>query len=492
MSSVPSHNPSLSNSDVTATSTTAGTGVGSVTCTPLNQAGALLTCAVTLSARLPAATDASSGPTFTINTSAPATAGTITNYAAVNPTGSSSGIVNPVGCTQSYCWQATTTVSGTATPALALTKTCPANAVINVAMTCTLTFTNTGTASLAAGPVDLLDELPNGVAYNSASPGTNVSSVNCINGPPLACTATTSATLAPGNSASFTINVTPSVTDPTTTNYASVSPDGTTAPSTPGPTCTTPDCGTSVTNVDATASPALSLTKSSANSVLIGSNYTYTLTITNIGTADLAAGPVEVLDLLPTGVTFVDATPGTGLTAATCGSAGQTGQLTCTATVSQLVVGASAVLFITATAPSTDGGVTNYASVSANGTTPAQPPGTSCTTSDCAGVTTNVRAASLSLTKTGAATAVAGSTYQYLLSITNSGSASIPGSSTVKVADLLPTGAIYQSATNGPGTTSASCTGTTLLDCSVVVGANGIPIGVRVVGGEEKGGGDGP
>ena len=85
----------------------------------------------------------------------------------------------------------------------------------------------------------------------------------------------------------------------------------------------------------------------------------------------------------------------------------------------------------------------------------------------------------MTLTKTGATpTAVAGSTYVYTLSIANTGTASIPGLSTVQVADLLPTGAVYQTAGNGPGTSSASCTGTSTLACSVVLGANGIPIGV--------------
>jgi uncharacterized repeat protein (TIGR01451 family) len=151
---------------VAATGSTVGTGVSAVSCTPLNQAGALLTCAITLSSRLAPATDPATGPTFTVNTNAPATAGTITNYAAVNPTGSNTGIVNPVGCTASYCWQASTVISATASASLSLTKSCPQNAVVNVAMTCTLTFTNVGTGTLSSGAaVQLLDALPSGVTY---------------------------------------------------------------------------------------------------------------------------------------------------------------------------------------------------------------------------------------------------------------------------------------------------------------------------------------
>jgi uncharacterized repeat protein (TIGR01451 family) len=88
---------------------------------------------------------------------------------------------------------------------------------------------------------------------------------------------------------------------------------------------------------------------------LIGGQYSYSLVITNTGTAPLAAGSVALKDLLPTGVTFVSAAPSTGLTGASCGAAGQTGLISCTATLgSPLAVGGTATMTITVTAPTTE------------------------------------------------------------------------------------------------------------------------------------------
>src|SRR5207248_1784216 len=68
---------------VTATAAAVGTGVSAVTCTNLNSASALLTCTVTLSSGL-AASAVNGAAAFTITTTAPASSGSITNYASVD------------------------------------------------------------------------------------------------------------------------------------------------------------------------------------------------------------------------------------------------------------------------------------------------------------------------------------------------------------------------------------------------------------------------
>ncbi|MEY4635293.1 MAG: hypothetical protein RJA55_1091, partial [Acidobacteriota bacterium] len=94
----------------TATAATAGTGVTSVTCTNLNVASAKLTCTVTLAAGIAASTAASSGPAFTITVTAPSSAGAITNYASVDPTGGASPPTPSSSCATANCASAPTTV----------------------------------------------------------------------------------------------------------------------------------------------------------------------------------------------------------------------------------------------------------------------------------------------------------------------------------------------------------------------------------------------
>lgn len=73
-------------SGVQATGAAVGTGVTNVSCSPLNQSSALLTCSVALSTGL-AAKSANGAAKFTISATAPSSSGTITNYASVDPAG---------------------------------------------------------------------------------------------------------------------------------------------------------------------------------------------------------------------------------------------------------------------------------------------------------------------------------------------------------------------------------------------------------------------
>jgi len=110
---------------VSVSAVSAGTGVTSVNCGTLpSSSGALLTCAVTLSAALPSG----SGPgtaAFSLTASA-STSGTKTNYVLANAAGNNAAPTSATvtGCTSTSCANtAITAVTGT----LATTKTCPSS-----------------------------------------------------------------------------------------------------------------------------------------------------------------------------------------------------------------------------------------------------------------------------------------------------------------------------------------------------------------------------
>jgi virginiamycin B lyase len=96
--------------------------------------------------------------------------------------------------------------------------------------------------------------------------------------------------------------------------------------------------------------PDLALSGTAPSSVKLGTSFTYTLTLTNDGTA--GATGVTLTDILPTGVTFVSATIGTAPRAGVV-----------TFPVGDLAAGASVTVSITVT-PTTSGSIVNRASVS--------------------------------------------------------------------------------------------------------------------------------
>ncbi|SCX73162.1 hypothetical protein [Variovorax sp. EL159] len=130
--------------------------------------------------------------------------------------------------------------------------------------------------------------------------------------------------------------------------------------------------------------PVLALSKTAQATVTPGGAITYTLSLTNNGTA--ATGTtVIVRDQLPPGVIATAATRGTNVSAVSCGTlpSAAGALLTCTMTLPAggIPVGATRTFTLTATAPTLAGTlVTNYASSNTNGSgTPATNPGTGCT-----------------------------------------------------------------------------------------------------------------
>src|SRR5439155_223468 len=142
----------------------------------------------------------------------------------------------------------------------------------------------------AAAPITVIDTLPAGVTFQSASgigwtcSGTNAS-VTCSR----------ASSLPPGAAPPITIVVTAPSEGGTITNTATVSA----ATSDPNPANNTATASTTVT-----ASADLSIIKTDAPDLVIaGGTLTYTSSPTR-RSSDLAAAPITVIDTLPAGVTF--------------------------------------------------------------------------------------------------------------------------------------------------------------------------------------------
>jgi uncharacterized repeat protein (TIGR01451 family) len=224
-------------------------------------------------------------------------------------------------------------------PDLAVTGTAPASASLGSNVAYTLTVTNNGTAG--ATGVALIDTLPAGATFVSATGGvTPVSGVLTFS----------IGSLAAGASAGFTIVVSPTAVG-TLTNQASAHGNETD----PTPADNSITMATTVSSPTST-SPDLALSGNATGSVTVGSNVTYTLTVTNHGTA--GATGVALTDTLPAGVTFVSAsggvTPASGIL---------------TFNVGNLAVGAK-VSFIIVVTPTAAGTLTDQANVSGHETDP--------------------------------------------------------------------------------------------------------------------------
>jgi uncharacterized repeat protein (TIGR01451 family) len=208
-----------------------------------------------------------------------------------------------------------------------------------------------------AGPSDAVnvvvtDTLPAGVTFVSTS--------GCNNDPSGVPTCTLG-TIAAGGSAQYTIEVTVNAgTSGTITNTASVVSDA-----------TDPDTGNNPTTENTTVNQPeadLLITKTdSPDPVTVGDNVTYTVVVSNGGPD--AAQNVVLTDTLPGGVTFVSATPDQG----SCSESG--GTVTCN--LGNIASGASVNIVIVVTT-TTDGTLTNTASVVSDTTDPS--PGNNSTT----------------------------------------------------------------------------------------------------------------
>jgi len=366
----------------------------------------------------------------------PQEGGQITNEAAV-----SSDVGDPA--TGNNSASAETTVTPVAD--LALTKgDSPDPVLAGEPLTYLLTAQNAGPSSASA--VELIDTLPAGVTFDSATPtqGTcseSAGTVTCALG-----------AIAPSQQASVVIEIR-APSPGTITNQAGVA----SADSDPVSSNNSASADTTVT-----AAADLSLTKTdSPDPVLEGELLTYSLTAHNSGPQD--ATGVSLTDTLPPGVTYDSATPTQG----TCSEL--IGTVTCA--LGTVASGADAGVEIKVR-PSGPGTLTNQATVTSDVADPDS------ADTNASAETTVRPVADLALTKSDAPDPVlAGELLTYTLGVSNSG----PRDATATVlTDTLPAGVTFDSATPTQGTCSeASGTVTCALGTIADQGSASVEIKVR-------------
>ena len=218
----------------------------------------------------------------------------------------------------------------------------------------------------------------------------------------------------------------------------------------------------------------------SADPVLAGTNYSYTLTATNGGSG--TDRPLTVTSTLPAGSTFVSAT-GTGWT---CGEAA--GVVTCSRTAvagPDFPNGAAPAITVTVTAGLTPGVVTNTATI--NVVNPMIDPDSS--NNSVGEQTTIISPSNVTAVKSATGTFEEGGTVTYSIVLTNNGSgpqADNPGN---ELTDVLPASLTLVSASATSGTTAtvgntvtwngsipAAGSVTVTITATINAGTNGTPI----------------
>jgi len=248
---------------------------------------------------------------------------------------------------------------------LQLTQAAPATAV---AAGTTFTYTevvknNTSTATVATGTITVYMQTPPNTTYQSNA-GANWACTNGTGGAlaanytgPLICTYNN--TLASGATAStltFTMQVNAGTASGTTIQSSATVTNSTDQD-------TVPSNNTSVTSiiVEPTTTSDLSVSMSVAPTpVFVSSNFSYTITIRNLGQASAPITTGVLTDTLPAGVTFVSSTPSAGW------SCSGTSTVSCNITAA-MAMGSTATITITVTAPSSATTLTNTATASLAG-----------------------------------------------------------------------------------------------------------------------------
>jgi uncharacterized repeat protein (TIGR01451 family) len=186
--------------------------------------------------------------------------------------------------------------------------------------------------------------------------------------------------------------------------------------------------------ITVTAVADIAVSKTGPTNVFAGTNFSYTITVTNLGAS--TANSLSVTDALPAGVAFVSATGG-GVT---------NGSSVLWTNLGNLASGSATNLTLTVTAPANGASLTNLA---AGGSPTSDPNPTNNTSAPV--ITSVTPIANLAIGKTGPATSVLpGANFNYTISVTNFGPSI---ASSVSVTDSLPVNVTFVSATAG-GVTS--------------------------------------
>ncbi len=376
------------------------------TCT---NAGQSVTCTST-AAIAPSSVGATVGITVSVTTTTP---GTLTNSA----TASGGSATNSASANDP-------TTIDPAPAALAIAKSHAGDFTVGSTGTYTIVASNPG-GTATSGTVTVVDTLPTGLTYNSAS-GTGWS---CgASGQTVTCTST-AAIAAAANANAITLNVNIlAAAVPSVTNSATATGGGTTS----SPTATDP------TTVG--GAPVLQANKTHSGNFTSGGTGTYSLSVGNVGTTP-TTGTLTYVDTLPAAFTF-NAASGTGWA---CSAAGQI--VTCTTTTAIANGGTSSTITLVVNVVGAPGTVSNSATASGGGAA-ANSTKTNSTT-----IVSNAPAAGG--TKSHAAPDfIVGQNGTYIITPKNTGVQ--PSTGTITVTDTLPTGMTFVSGTGTDWTCGAA------------------------------------
>lgn len=338
------------------------------------------------------------------------------------------------------------------TPLLSVSKSGPTTGVVGVTATYTLDVTNNGSA--AATTAQVKDKLPAGFTYVSGT-GTGWS---CSNSSGLV-TCNYSGSIGVNATSRITIKATPTVEASPATNRVSVGPSGGSTAKDPA-TCTEADytngvCDSFDTAVTAPAEPFPYLNIAISDPVgplAAGSESTYTVTVTNTGTAD-STGTVHAYFVVPEGATWVSG----GNDDWTCGTpSGDPLVADCTTTATIGFEDADGVNFpVKISIPANAPGGTSYtadAYINRSGGTVETPPETcsSGDTTDCASQASEL-AGGFTIDKSAPSPALSiNQESTYTITVTSG------TSQPIEVKDKLPAGLTYVNAYGDDGNWACS------------------------------------
>jgi uncharacterized repeat protein (TIGR01451 family) len=324
-----------------------------------------------------------------------------------------------------------------------------------VGATYTLTPTNSGSGQ-TTGTVTVTDTLPAGLTPTGFT-GTPASWSCAIATQTITCTRS-DALVAPNSYPAITVIVTVSNTAPASlTNTASVSGGGQT--NTANDTASDPTTINGVTD--------LRIAKTHTGNFTVGVNGTYTLTASNAGSA-ATSGTITVTDTLPTGLTVASTPTGTGWNCSTT----VIGSSAMTCTSSTVIAAASTspnpitLTVVVSPAAFAASPVTNVANISGGGE-----PAFNNTNNSASDATTINPVSDVQIAKTHTGNFTVGINGTYTLTASNAGTANTSG--TITVTDNLPTGLTVASlptgtgwncATTVVGSSTATCTSSTVIN----------------------------
>ncbi|RAJ31875.1 DUF7507 domain-containing protein [Pedobacter cryoconitis] len=328
------------------------------------------------------------------------------------------------------------------TPALSITKSGPSS--INAGETITYTVivsNNSASDALNLAISDLVPATVSGVSWTASTTG-DAQVTGALTG--TGNTINLNGNVASGSGNHITIVVTGKV------GAGFSGPLTNTATVTPAEAGTTPASATSTTNV--TRIPVLAIQKNGPATLSAGQAITYTISVKNISQANATASVIT--DAIPSSIlnpSWITSTTGTATV--TTGAAGSGSALSVTGNIGGNSADEILITISGTVNPATTSNISNSATV-----TPAETGAVPKTAGPV--ITTITKTPSVSITKTGPATAYAGETVSYVINVVNSG----PSNATALViTDAVPaelTGVSWKATPSGTSTVTTGLTGT--------------------------------